>query len=98
MCNPWSIVGNSTRFGSGNNRAVPLKSSRSGTSLAMAVHRKGLFLVGGERRPIGPLGRRRLEFDLGDQFLVQLGRRSPVRGGQRLGETFFHLRPEAGDV
>src|SRR4051812_28999000 len=98
MCSPCSIVGKRTRLGSGNSRAVPLKSSSSGTSLGMTAHRGRLVLVAGELGPVGPLRGGRVQRDFRYELLVQFGRRAPVSRHQRLGKAALHLRPEGGDV
>src|SRR5947208_1276941 len=104
MCKGCMTWGNRTRFGSGNNRAIPPNCDRADKSSLMvrlaSEKRTGLFSdslsvlrlleVGWVR----PTGRRWVESDVGNQSFINL--HAPVRilYGEHAGETTLHLLPE----
>src|SRR5947209_1008188 len=99
MCSGCMTWGNSTRFGSGNSRAVPLKELRTGSSSLMKTpSTSGSGPVGLARLRLRPVLGGRVEADDRDQGLV--GAEAAVRavGGQDLGEAALHLLPEPGHV
>src|SRR5262245_32720334 len=89
MCNPWTTCVNRTRFGSGNSRAVPLKSARlvgsfmAGRSWQLDVPRR---VEGDDRRRSDRTN------------ITRQGGGEQGGGEQGGGQVLFHLSPELVDV
>src|SRR5262249_55125770 len=101
MCSGWATWGNSTRFGSGNSRAVPRKSSRGAGFWLMGVGGPwpvSLVLFGQVVVGVGPGPRLGLQPDLGHQGGGGAGAAVGRLGAEHRAEALLHPPPEARHV
>src|SRR5688572_18854081 len=92
MCSGCMTWGNSTMFGKGNSRTVPMKSARGENASLIEFPLSRFFfqkILGS-----GPGFRRRIQGNLGNQFFPDLDGliQSWCRGN--LGKALIHLLPE----